>query len=111
MSKVKSKRTHETIAVGLVIFIALVGLYYMYTVSTGRAFLQAPTITVRQSTLDVCCCKTVPKGYLFETYGKMYKDEDKPVACDRICSKEHGTTAHPVLSAGPGKCGAYSAYG
>jgi len=105
------KNIAETAILIVVLLTAVIGLYYMYTVSTGKAFLLAPTIMVRQSTLDICCCKTIPKEYLFETYGKMYKDEDKPVSCDRICTKEHGTTAHPVLSVGPGKCGAYADYG
>jgi len=101
----------ETVILVVVLLTAVIGLYYMYTVSTGKAFLAPPqNIIVKTPIKGICCCETA-KGHLFEPWGKMYKGEDPVPACDRICGKEHSTLAHPSTSIGPGKCGAYTDYG
>jgi len=100
----------EAVILILVLATAAFGLYYMYAVSTGRAFLTVPTIIVKTPIPGVCCCETA-KGHLFEPYGKFYKTEDPIISCKRICEVEHSTKAHPSIEVGPGKCGAYSTSG
>jgi len=91
----------------LVLLSAAAGLYYMYRVSVGKAFIEAPYITVIQRELEFCCCApTARPDHPFEVFGKVLKDADpaaKEVECNRICG-EHSSTAHPANLLYPGRC-------
>jgi len=103
----KTNRNIETIITILVVFSALVGIYYMYAVSTGRAFLQAPTFTVRQTEIAFCCGQT-EQGRLFEFYGNVEKGADeftRAAECQRLIEEQYSTLAHPATLVGAGKCG------
>jgi hypothetical protein len=104
----KEHKTIEAIILILVLLTAATGLYYMYTVSTGKAFLQAPTFVVKQTTFEYCCCAPVSnEKHLFRVFGQITKDADlavKTAGCTKICN-EHGSTAHPVKLLHVGKCG------
>lgn len=104
----KEHKAIEAVILILVLLTAATGLYYMYTVSTGKAFLQAPTIVVRQTSLEYCCCAPVNnEKHLFRVFGQVTKDADQAVkteGCTRICN-EHGSADHPVKLLHVGKCG------
>jgi len=91
----------------LVLLSAAIGLYYMYTVSVGRAFITVPQMTVIQRELEFCCCApTARPDHPFEVFGKVLKDADpatKAAECDRICG-EHSSAKHPADLLYPGEC-------
>ncbi|MEM3154759.1 MAG: hypothetical protein QW165_04315 [Candidatus Woesearchaeota archaeon] len=104
----KDHKTIEAVMLIIVLLTAAIGLYYMYSVSTGRAFIQAPTIAVRQTTLEFCCCAPIARpDHPFTVYGKILKDatiEEKVISCNKIC-EEHSTQKNPVNLVKVGKCG------
>ncbi len=101
-------KTIEIVIIIAVLVTAVVGLYYMYTVSVGKAFLQAPTMIVRQTGLEFCCCAPAARtDHPFTVFGKITKDataEEKTAACTKICG-EHSTEKHPAKLLKVGKCG------
>jgi hypothetical protein len=103
----KEHKTIEAIILILVLLTAATGLYYMYAVSTGRAFLQV-TVTVQQTGLEFCCCAPVAnEKHLFTVFGQITKDaspEQKTASCSKICG-EHGSAAHPTKLLHTKKCG------
>ncbi len=106
----KKDRRLENVILLIVVIAALAGVWYMYQASVGRAFLQAPTFVVRQTTTEFCCCQTA-QGKLFEVFGAVAKDADefkKAEVCKNLCEVEHSTVRHPSVLIGPGKCGLYT---
>ncbi len=103
----KEHKTIEAVILILVLLTAATGLYYMYTVSTGRAFLQAPTFTVQRTGLEFCCCAPVAnEKHLFTVFGQITMDaspEQKTASCSEICG-EHGSAAHPTKLLHTKKC-------
>ena len=109
----KSKEFHSQHAVGnamlvLVLVVAIVGLYYMYRVSTGRAFFEGPHVeAVIQNLPESCCCAT-EAGKLFEVTAQILKGADqltRVASCSAECKgPSHSTVSHSSLLVKPGKC-------
>jgi hypothetical protein len=104
----KKHKVIESVILIFVLLTAAVGLYYMYAASTGKAFITAPTITVKQTTLEFCCCApTAREDHPFTVFGKITKDatpEQKTASCTKICG-EHGSASHPTKLLKVGRCG------
>lgn len=92
----------------LVLVVAIIGIYYMYQVSSGRAFLQGPRVdVVIQRIPETCCCST-ETGKLFEVTANVLKgaDEFKRVeSCRSECQgPAHSTPDYPSFLVRPGRC-------
>ncbi len=111
LHKMKKKQAHHAVANAmllLVLLVAIIGVYYMYQVSTGRAFLQGPRIDlVIQRLPETCCCST-ETGKLFEVTAQVLKGADefsRVESCRSECQgPAHSTAAHPSFLVRPGKC-------
>ncbi len=106
----KKHKVIESVILIFVLLTAAIGLYYMYTVSVGKAFIQAPTMMVRETTLEFCCCAPEARpDHPFTVFGKITKDatiEEKTASCTKICG-EHSTVKHPAKLLKVGKCGRF----
>nr|AQS33564.1 hypothetical protein [uncultured archaeon]AQS33859.1 hypothetical protein [uncultured archaeon] len=92
----------------LVLVIGLIGLYYVYQVSTGRAFMQSPRVDkVIQRIPESCCCST-QAGKLFEVTAQVLKGANefsRVESCFSECQgPSHSTVANPSILIRPGKC-------
>ena len=106
-------KKHHPSAVGnamllLVLVVAIIGLFYMYQVSSGKAFLQGPRVDrVIQRLPESCCCST-QTGNLFEVTAQVLKGADefsRVESCHSECTgPSHSTVGHPSILVGPGKC-------
>src|SRR3989344_7215672 len=109
----KKKAYHKPRILGnvilvLVIVIALIGLYYIYQVSSGRAFMQSPRVDkVIQRIPESCCCST-QAGKLFEVTAQVLKGANefsRVESCFSECQgPSHSTVANPSILIRPGKC-------
>src|SRR3989344_3613049 len=89
MKKSKNHKPHvvANAMLVLVLAVAIIGLFYLYQASVGKAFLQGPRIEkVVQRIPEVCCCST-QAGKLFEVNAQVLKGADQFVRVES-CSSE-----------------------
>jgi len=103
------KHSHiEGLVLATVLLVGLAGVAFIYQINTGKAWMTSPTILVRQTQPEICCCKTSIGGHYFQVFGKVLKDAqqtERQANCKKICEVEHGSSKHPTELVQVGKCG------